>query len=75
MVDSNHFDTFCRFAKVSRETIISLKKYEDILLKHNKKINLIGKSTENQIWTRHFLDSLSLYRAPQYMTSSVLPEP
>ena len=57
MVDSNHFDTFCRFAKVSRETIISLKKYEDILLKYNKKLNLIGKSTENQIWTRHFLDS------------------
>ena len=49
--------TFSRFTQVSRETIISLKKYEDILTKDNKTMNLIGNSTINDIWIRHFLDS------------------
>jgi hypothetical protein len=40
-----HIDTFSRFTQVSRETIISLKKYEDILINANKTLNLIGKST------------------------------
>ena len=50
-------DTFGRFTQVSRETITSLKKYEYLLVKANKSLNLIGNSTINQIWTRHFLDS------------------
>ena len=50
-------DTFTRITRVSRETIISLKKYEDILIKANKSLNLIGNSTIKDIWTRHFLDS------------------
>ena len=50
-------DTFTRFTQVSRETITSLKKYEDILTKANESLNLIGNSTINDIWTRHFLDS------------------
>ena len=50
-------DTFCRFIQVSRETITSLKKYEDLLIKANKSLNLVGNSTINQIWSRHFLDS------------------
>ena len=50
-------DTFTRITQVSRETIISLKNYEDILIKANKSLNLIGNSTIKDIWTRHFLDS------------------
>ncbi len=50
-------DTFNRFIQVSRETITSLKKYEDMLIKANKTLNLIGNSTIKNIWTRHFLDS------------------
>ena len=50
-------DTFSRFTQVSRETITSLKKYEHILKKGNLSLNLIGKSTINEIWKRHFLDS------------------
>ena len=57
MDKSIHIDTFCRFTRVSRETITSLKKYEDILIKANKTLNLVGNSTINDIWTRHFLDS------------------
>ena len=38
-------DTFSRFTQVSRETIISLNKYEEKLIKANKTLNLIGNST------------------------------
>ena len=54
---SIQIDTFCKFIQVSRETITSLKKYEDLLVKANKNLNLVGNSTINQIWSRHFLDS------------------
>ena len=50
-------NTFSRFTQVSRETITSLKKYENHLIKSNKTLNLIGKSTVDDIWIRHFLDS------------------
>ena len=53
-------DTFSRITQVSRETITSLKKYENILIKANKTLNLVGNSTINDIWTRHFLDSAQL---------------
>ena len=53
-------DTFSRITQVSRETITSLKKYDDILIKANKTLNLVGNSTINDIWTRHFLDSAQL---------------
>ena len=60
MDKSTQIDTFNRFTQVSRETISSLKIYEDFLIKSNKNLNLIGKSTLNEIWTRHFLDSFQL---------------
>jgi 16S rRNA (guanine527-N7)-methyltransferase len=50
-------DTFCRYSQVSRETIRSLEIYEKALIKENKVLNLIGKSTINEIWHRHFMDS------------------
>ena len=53
-------DTFTRFTQVSRETITSLKKYEDLLIKANKSLNLIGNSTIKEIWSRHFLDSVQV---------------
>ncbi len=53
-------DTFNRYYQVSRETITSLKNYEDILIKGNKSLNLIGKSTIKQIWSRHILDSFQV---------------
>ena len=46
---------------VSRETIEKLNKYKDFLLKSNKYLNLIGKTTENQIFERHFVDSAQIY--------------
>ena len=57
---STQIDTFSRFAQVSRETITSLEKYENLLINANKSINLIGNSTINQIWHRHILDSFQV---------------
>ena len=57
MRQSTQIDTFSKFTQVSRETIRSLVKYENYLIKSNKTLNLIGKSTINEIWLRHFLDS------------------
>ena len=53
-------DTFSRFTQVSRETITSLKKYENTLIKANKNLNLVGNSTISDIWQRHFLDSVQI---------------
>ena len=46
---------------VSRETIEKLNKYKDFLLNSNKSLNLIGKTTENHVFTRHFIDSAQIY--------------
>ena len=54
---SSQIDTFSRLTQVSRETITSLERYEELLIEANKSLNLIGNSTINQIWIRHFLDS------------------
>ena len=51
---------FQQHCDVSRETIDKLIEYEKILLMWNKKINLIGSSTEDNVWIRHFLDSAQL---------------
>ena len=52
---------FIKKFNVSRETIEKLNKYKDFLLTRNKSLNLIGKTTENQIFTRHFADSAQIY--------------
>ncbi len=46
---------------VSRETIEKLNKYKDFLISSNKLLNLIGKTTENRIFSRHFIDSAQIY--------------
>ena len=53
-------NTFSRYTQVSRETIRSLEEYEKLLILANKSLNLIGKSTIDQIWSRHFLDSFQV---------------
>ncbi|WP_372836903.1 RsmG family class I SAM-dependent methyltransferase, partial [Puniceibacterium confluentis] len=45
---------------VSRETIATLEKYVALLLKWNRRINLVSQSTLKDVWTRHIQDSLQL---------------
>ena len=42
---------------VSRETFLRLKEYEKLLFKWNAKINLVSRSTLDNFWNRHVLDS------------------
>jgi len=46
---------------VSRETIEKLNIYVDFLIFSNKSLNLIGKTTEKNIFLRHFADSGQIY--------------
>lgn len=45
---------------VPRGTFLQLENYVELLLKWNKKINLISANSENDVWTRHILDSAQL---------------
>lgn len=46
---------------VSRETLNMLETYVSLLIKWNLRINLIGKSTVEEIWTRHINDSIQIW--------------
>ena len=51
---------------VSRETSDKLERFSEILLAENQIQNLISKSTEADLWTRHFADAAQLINyAPQ----------
>jgi 16S rRNA (guanine527-N7)-methyltransferase len=52
---------FIKKFNVSRETIEKLNEYKDFLISNNKLLNLIGKTTENHIFSRHFTDSAQIY--------------
>lgn len=52
------YDDIC----VSCETINKLEKYQSLILKWNKTINLVSSSTESEFWERHILDSLQLLK-------------
>lgn len=45
---------------VSRETLMQLQQFYDLLLKWNKKTNLVSDKTIGEIWQRHVLDSAQL---------------
>ncbi len=47
---------------VSRETMADLNIFAELLIKWNRAINLVGKSTIKDIWTRHILDSAQMWQ-------------
>ncbi len=55
------FEAFLKETGVSRETLARLQVYADLLALWNKKINLVGRSTEGEVWQRHMLDSAQLF--------------
>jgi 16S rRNA (guanine527-N7)-methyltransferase len=52
---------FAESFAVSRETLIRLEAYASLLLRWNARINLVGRSTEADLWTRHMGDSAQLW--------------
>ena len=47
---------------VSRETIARLQALTDMLSKWNKAVNLVSKTTIEQAWHRHILDSAQIFQ-------------
>jgi 16S rRNA (guanine527-N7)-methyltransferase len=47
---------------VSRETLTRLETLADLLVKWNPRINLVSKTTIDDLWTRHILDSVQVLR-------------
>ncbi len=55
----------------SDKSIEKLKKFIHLVLRENKNYNLIAKSTENQIWLRHILDSAQLVKFIDFNSNSL----
>ena len=55
----------------SSKTISDIKIFIDDLLKANKKHNFISRSTENDIWHRHILDSAQLVKFIDFSKGSL----
>jgi 16S rRNA (guanine527-N7)-methyltransferase len=65
-------EAFHRVTGVSRETLGRLEAYVDLLRKWQRKINLIGRGTVEEIWYRHIYDSAQLLSlAPRGATTWV----
>jgi 16S rRNA (guanine527-N7)-methyltransferase len=45
---------------VSRETLLRLDRFVELLLDWQRRVNLIAPSTQSTLWTRHIADSLQL---------------
>lgn len=54
-------EEFQKVTGVSRETMDKFSLYYELLLKWQKAVNLVGKSTLDDIWARHFWDSAQLF--------------
>ena len=50
-------------ADLPQETLQRFKIYADLLEKWQRTVNLVGKSTLDDIWVRHFADSLQVSQA------------
>ena len=46
---------------VSRETLEKLKAFAELVRKWNPKINLVSKSSLDDLWSRHILDSVQIF--------------
>lgn len=46
----------------SSNSLDKLSLYVDLLLRYNKKLNLISKTTEKTVWSRHVLDSAQIIK-------------
>ena len=58
MIDSNNLKVdIISYPNVSRETMRELDDFSDEILNKNKQINLISRSTEKSIKSRHIIDS------------------
>lgn len=57
---------------VSRETMERLEKFASLLIKWNPAINLVARSTIEDLWERHLVDSVQLARFLEHQPESWL---
>lgn len=55
-------EMICTQFDVSHETFGKLERYVDLLRQWQRKINLVSPSTMDEIWTRHILDSVQVFK-------------
>lgn len=53
-------ESFSAATHVSRETMEQLAQYESLLIKWQRSINLVARSTLDNLWQRHMLDSAQI---------------
>ena len=58
----------------SENNINNLEIFRIMLIEYNAKYNLISKSTENSIWSRHILDSAQLLKYFNVSSEGVLAD-
>ena len=58
----------------SDKKIQKIHKYIDLLLIFNKKYNLISKSTEKEVWSRHILDSAQIIKYIDFNKGHILSD-
>ncbi len=61
MLIQNQIKVFKELYNVSRETIERLSVYEKLIIQEQKKYSLVGVSTLDNIWLRHFADSAKIF--------------
>ena len=66
------YDEFCRFQNVSRETYEKFVIFHKTLIKWQKSINLVSKSSIQNVWERHFLDSAQLYKITKTINGNII---
>ncbi len=54
------YTSLCQIKNVSRETFLRMKTHQSLLIKWQNAYNLVAKSTLDDCWNRHFLDSAQL---------------
>lgn len=64
-------EEFAARADVSRETSERLQRYADLLVKWQRRINLVSAETLDDLWRRHVLDSAQLLNLLPPATSSL----
>ena len=57
-----NFEDLQKYADLNDEQIEEFKKYLELLIEWNKKINLTSITEENEVITKHFADSLSIQK-------------
>jgi 16S rRNA (guanine527-N7)-methyltransferase len=61
---TDRLDLYSDFS-VSRETYQALQSFRELVVKWNRAINLVSKSTIDSLWSRHIIDSAQLFPLAQ----------